>query len=312
MTAPSGVLFFMPIFGHDRNLATLSKIISCQRLAPAYLFVGVDGIGKSLVARHFANLILGTPHLDNHPDLLWVEPTYQHQGKLYTQEEAIAQNINRKSSPIIRLEQIREVTDFLTKSAINGSRKVVVIESVGAIAEAGANALLKTLEEPPHTTIILIAPSVEAILPTLTSRCHRIAFHSLSREDMIKALTGANYPHLITDDAILAMAGGSPGTAIAIHNHLKSVPNQLLENLRNLPSSYSEIFKLAGSVAKELALDTQIWVAEYLQYFYWQKTANSCIVSNLEESKKHLKSYAQPRLVWECTLLLLVKSLAIV
>ncbi len=300
----------MEIFGHDRPITTLSQIISSQRIAPAYLFVGIDGIGKSLAARYFASLILGTNRLNNHPDMLWVEPTYQHQGKLYTQDDAITQNIKPKSTPIIRLEQIRMVTDFLTKSAINSRRKVVVIESVDAIAEAGANALLKTLEEPGLATIILIAPSVESILPTLVSRCHRIPFYSLSRDNLLKALAGANYSHLTTDEAILAMAGGSPGAAIASHNQLKIVPNQLLEKLTNPPSSYYEIFKLAGSLAKDLALDTQIWVVEYLQYFYWQKGQEFSIISHLEATKQHLQHHAQPRLVWECLLVLLVKSLA--
>jgi DNA polymerase-3 subunit delta' len=299
----------MEIFGHDRTITTLSQIVASQRIAPAYLFVGIDGIGKSLVARYFAELLLVSTRLENHPDMLWVQPTYQHQGKLYTAEEAIALGINRKSPPTIKIEQIRSVIDFLNTNAINSQRKVVVIESVGAIAEAGANALLKTLEEPGKATIILIASSVESILPTLASRCHRMPFYPLSRDNLVKAITQAGYADIASDDTILTMAAGSPGSAIAYHTQLKSLPNQLLQDLINLPVDPYKLLTLAALISSKLALESQFRLMDFLQHKYWQSHVSISAVSYLEQSKNYLNFHAQPRLVWECLLLNLTNTL---
>lgn len=273
------------------------------------MFVGIDGIGKSLAAKYFAKFLLGSTKLENHPDMLWVEPTYQHQGKLYTQEEAIAQNISRKSPPTIRLEQIRTVIDFLNTSPINSSRKVVVIESAGAIAEAGANALLKTLEEPGQATLILIASSVESVLPTVVSRCHRMSFYPLDRDNLKKAISHAGYEHILTDETILTMAAGSPGSAIAHYNQLHTIPNQILEDLGNLSNNAYKLLSLAALISSKLSPETQIRLMDFLQQKYWDDSVNSSAVNHLEQSKKYLISHAQPRLVWECLLLNLTNTL---
>ncbi len=303
----------MTIFGHSSNLSTLSKIVSSQRIAPAYLFVGIDGIGKSLAAKYFAKFLLGSTKLENHPDMLWIQPTYQHQGKLYTQEEAIALGINRKSLPTIKLEQIRTVIDFLNTSPINSKRKVVVIESASAIAEAGANALLKTLEEPGQATLILIASSVESVLPTVVSRCHRMSFYPLDRDNLKKAISHAGYEHITTDETILTMAAGSPGRAIAQYNQLQSIPNQILQDLVNLTSSSQlrtqNILTLAAVISSKLSPETQIRLMDFLQQKYWEQNTKLSDVDHLEQSKKYLMSHAQPRLVWECLLLNLTNTL---
>ena len=92
-------------------------------------------MGRSLAARYFAGLLLaplerlGQPapavaarvQQSNHPDLLWVEPTYLHQGKRLSAAEAAEQGVKRKSPPEIRLEQVREVDAVFGSSAVRGT-----------------------------------------------------------------------------------------------------------------------------------------------------------------------------------------------
>ena len=174
---------FAQLVGQNQAVELLTQAIASSRIAPAYLFAGADGVGRSKAAKCFIEQLfcLNLPEskqqqihhrlqLGNHPDLLWIQPTYLHQGKLLSAAEAAAAGVKRKAPPTIRIEQIREIAQFLGRSPLEATRLVVVIEQAEAMAEAAANALLKTLEEPGQATLILIAPGTEALLPTLVSR----------------------------------------------------------------------------------------------------------------------------------------------
>ena len=158
---------FAQLVGQNQASELLTQAIASSRIAPAYLFAGANGVGRSLAARCFIEQLfcLNLPEskqqqihhrlqLGNHPDLLWIQPTYLHQGKLLSASEAAAALVKRKAPPTIRIEQIREITQFLSRPPLEAIRSVVVIEQAEAMAEAAANALLKTLEEPGQATLI--------------------------------------------------------------------------------------------------------------------------------------------------------------
>lgn len=306
---------FSPVVGQQQAKELLTQSIIQNKIAPAYFFVGNGGIGKTLTAQCFAQLLLGCDRealmqVDrrNHPDLLWIEPTYLHQGELLTSEEAEKINLTRKSAPIIRLEQIRQISTFLSKSPWESSRQVVIIQSVETMAEPAANALLKTLEEPGDATIILIAPSTESILPTLTSRCQRVPFYPLHTDELIKVLQQTGHHEILENHAIMDMAQGSPGNAIASYNHLQSLPDGLLDIITKPTTNHIDAFLKAGRIAKHLDTNTQLWLIDYLQHFYWKTHREIAKVESLEQARKRLSSYAQPRLVWECTFLNMLTS----
>jgi len=323
---------FSHLIGQEQAVELLTRAISCRRIAPAYLFSGPEGVGRYLAALEFSTLILAGKqdqslvrrkiNQHNHPDLLSVEPTYLQQGKLLTEAQAEAEGLKRKAAPQIRVEQIREITQFLSRPPLEASRAVVIINEAQTMAEAAANALLKTLEEPGQATIILIAPSADALLPTLVSRCQRIPFSRLATAELKQVLVQTNYHDIVEQDTILAIAQGSPGEAMSATEHLKRLPSTLLEQLKTLlnhqeNASLAQI-QLALTLAKEIAqtLDfkTQIWLVKYLQQGYWnhvlQGTSPLTIRSRLEQlenSRKLLLNYVQPRLVWEVTFLNLIK-----
>lgn len=302
---------FAPLIGQDQAVELLTQAISRDRIAPAYLFAGPAGVGRGLAARCFVEAVLmaQSVHRTQHPDLLWVEPTYLHQGKRLTVTEAIAAGLKRKAAPQIRLEQVREIGQFLSRPPLEANRSLVVLEQAETMAEAAANGLLKTLEEPGRATLILIAPGVEVLLPTLVSRCQRIPFHRLSQTAMAQVLRQTGYETLLDLPEMMALAQGSPGAAIAHWQQLQAIPAELMQMLQQPPASMRAALDLARQIQATLDTEAQIWLIDYLQQRYWQAAAESRYPARglqiLEKARQQLMSYAQPRLVWEVTLLAL-------
>ena len=283
-------------------------------IAPAYLFVGAEGIGRGLAARYFAQRLLGDshPNLSNHPDFLLVEPTYLDKKELYTVTQAREKGLKRKFPPQIRLQQIRELGQFLANPPLEASRKLIIVEQAELMAEAAANGLLKTLEEPGRATLILIAPSCESLLPTLVSRCQRIPFSRLSREQMGDVLQMTGHGEILNYPAILAIAQGSPGVAIAAWEQQNAIPPELLEKLHDCPRSLRDALELAKEISKTLETPEQLWLLDYLQQTYWHSSGGSLspiMLEALEEARRHLRRFVQPRLVWEVTLMKVVSPL---
>ncbi|MCC5644336.1 AAA family ATPase [Nostoc sp. CHAB 5824] len=305
---------FAPLVGQQQAIELLTQAVKQNRVAPAYLFVGPDGVGRSLAAKCFVELLFSSEigvtaalqnrlRQGNHPALLWVQPTYQHQGQRLTAAEAAEKGLKRKAPPVIRLEQIREITEFLSRPPLEASRNVVVLEEAQTMAEAAANALLKTLEEPGQATLILIAPTPESVLPTLVSRCQRIPFYRLDAQSLAVVLTQTGHQEILQNQAVLSIAAGSAGSAIASYEQLQAIPSELLEDLKKAPASYRKALELAKNIDKDLDTEAQLWLVDYLQQFYWQRWHQPSIINQLEQARKYLLSYAQPRLVWECLLL---------
>jgi DNA polymerase-3 subunit delta' len=300
--------FAHPI-GQPQAVELLTQAIAQNRLAPAYLFAGPEGVGRCIAAKYLIEQLFCAKvpdskqqqirhrlQLGNHPDLLWVKP--------FVPEE------KRKAAPVIRIEQIRQIEQFLSRPPLEASRAVVAIEPAEAMTEAAANALLKTLEEPGQATIILIAASDASLLPTLVSRCQRIPFYRLDSQSLAQVLQQVGYAQILTQPPILALAQGSPGEAIAAWQKLEAIPAELLQKLQQNPKSWDDALELARQIDKTLDLETQLWLVDYLQYCYWQKFLSGemqhSALEKLETTRRYLLGYAQPRLVWDVTLLDLV------
>jgi DNA polymerase III subunit delta' len=319
---------FANLVGQSQAIELLTQAVAKRRIAPAYLFAGAAGVGKSLAAQGFLELLLtkangrdrvtlpptGVTDLlvrqiaqRNHPDLLWVEPTYLHQGKRLSPAEAQAAGVKRKTPPQVRLEQIREITQFLSRPPLVAARSLVVIEQAETMAEPAANALLKTLEEPGQATLILLAPSADALLPTLVSRCQRIPFRGLNPEAMAQVLEAVGYGEILAHPELLALAQGSPGAAIAHWERIQTLPADLLAAATQIPSSLRERLTLARQIAKTLDPEAQLWLVDYLEHCYWQKslqgTDQAFPLHRLEKVKQYLLANVNPQLIWEVTLM---------
>ena len=158
---------------------SLCHLSQQKRLPHALLLAAPQGLGKAHFARQFAAWrlceqpsadsvcrvcrscqLLSTGH---HPDLLWVSPDEDDEK-------------GTKASKVIKVAQVRTVVEFATQSAHRqGGQRIVVIEPADALNTASANALLKTLEEPPSTTLfLLVCSDPQKLLATILSRTQRV------------------------------------------------------------------------------------------------------------------------------------------
>ena len=221
---------FADLLGQPRAVALLEAALERRRIAPAYLFAGADGVGRRLAALRFLEGLVAGPEAwrsglpalrrrlaqGNHPDLLWVEPTYQHQGRLVRASEALAEGVNRRSAPQIRLEQIRDLTRFLARHPVEAPGGLVVLEGAEAMAEGAANALLKTLEEPGTGLLILICAAPDQLLSTIRSRCQQIPFVRLSGQlvaEVLASLPADLPPQAVEATALASKASGKKAAA---------------------------------------------------------------------------------------------------
>ena len=289
MTAP----LFAGVVGHGRALQLPCATLAADRLAPAYLFAGPEGVGRSLVARRFIEGLSGAGlngdlglrrrlELGNHPDLLWVEPTYSEKSQ------------QKKGLPQLRLEQIREVTRFLARPPLEAPRSVVVLEGAERMAEGAANALLKTLEEPGQGLLILLTAAPEQLLSTILSRCMRISFRPLAPAELAEVVPDQGDPA-----ELLALAAGSPGALLEWRRRWQELPEALLV----MPENPMAAMDLARQISDQLDGEQQLWLIGLLQRRLWLSTGQVKQLQRLERLGKHLKGNVQPRLAWEVALL---------
>lgn len=201
---------FKNIFGHELQTELLQRAVLSGNVSHAYLFHGPEGVGKKLAARTLAqalncerrdgdscgqcrscrNIQKGT-----HPDVLFLQP-----------EEGY-----------IRIEEIRAVQKMLGYRAFEGGWKIAIMEGCDEMSTGAANSFLKTLEEPPdRTTIILICSNYNSLLPTIFSRCQRIRFsplHGSRIQDILIKVKGVPREAAC---AMASLADGSLGRAFSM------------------------------------------------------------------------------------------------
>jgi DNA polymerase-3 subunit delta' len=308
---------FDGLVGQPLAVDLLEAALQQKRLAPAYLFAGPEGVGRRLAALRFLEGVLSEGvgcerarrRLEdrNHPDLVWIEPTFQHQGRLLTRDEAVEAGVNRRTPPQLRLEQIRGVRRALGRQPVESPRGMVVIESAEAMAEAAANALLKTLEEPGHGLLILLTAAPERLLSTIRSRCQLIRFVRLDLPSVAEVLRRLDAVEQDPPE-LLAMAAGSPGAVLEHRNRWAALPTELMPRLRHLPNEPMQALALARDVCEALDGEQQLWLINWWQQALWTSSGDVESLKRLETLRRHLLSFVQPRLAWEVALLDLTKE----
>lgn len=312
---------FEDLLGQSQAVALLRAGLQQQRLAPAYLFCGPDGVGRRLAALRFLEGAIagldGSPSVrrrlqdGNHPDLLWVEPTYSEKGQLVPASQAEAAGVSRKAPPQLRLEQVRAVSQFLARRPVESSRCLVVMETVEAMAEGAANALLKTLEEPGDGMLILLTASPDRLLSTIRSRCQSIPFGRLDPQTLEAVLQRHGHGGITQagdPPELLELAAGSPGALLEQRAQWQALP----EGLTGRCSAFSApngaqtpmvALSLARDLCEVLDVEQQLWLLDWWQLHLWRQRQDPAPLKRLEQLRSQLRSYVQPRLAWEVALL---------
>jgi DNA polymerase III subunit delta' len=275
---------FTEIIGQHTAKLLLTQAIVQQKIPPAYLFTSsVEGVGKAKTALAFANAIVG----ENHLDILHIKPTYP---------ENTSQ---QKGIPTIRVEQIREIIEFLSISAITSNQKVVIIHSCSLLHPAAANTLLKTLEEPKTGTFILISSNPQNLLPTIKSRCQIIPFHRLTDEEVVSVLKDQQ---IEPTQEILTISEGSPSRAIAHIKMLSSIPKAMVSQLEVPPSNILNALSLSNCISS-WNHETQLWLLTYLQHNWWKKLRDTQLLTRCTQARNQFLHHVTPRSIWDTLLL---------
>lgn len=205
---------FNNIIGNNNVKKILTKSLNNNTVLHSYMFIGQQGIGKSLLAKQFAKMILcqnydleecnnckSCVEFDggNNPDFIYIEPD----GK------------------VIKIEQIREMQNKVVEKPVNSGKKVYIINDADLMTKEAQNCLLKTLEEPPeYIVIILIVGNENRVLTTIKSRCMKIHFEKINDEEIRKFLIDNCNVQKVSAN-ILKMCDGSIGRCFDIQDKLE-------------------------------------------------------------------------------------------
>ncbi len=263
---------FENIIGNEPIKKMLEQAITNNKISHSYMFLGISGIGKKIIAREFAIKILEVEDTENIPDLLYIEP----------------------DGNSIKIEQIREMQKKVQEKPIGAKRKVYIIDQADKMTSEAQNCLLKTLEEPPEfVTIILIGVNENAFLTTIKSRCMILHFNKIDDEQLKKYLQ-ENYGMQNITQNMLQMYQGSIGKALSLKD--KEDIYQALERLINQISSKDliEITKSAEILYKEK--DEVFEMLDYMNILLLKKAKETYEYTNciqiVENTKKRLKQNA--------------------
>jgi len=277
---------FENILGNEKAKETLKKSININRISHSYMFLGIEGIGKKLIAKEFAKAILCTNRTEtgeycnkckscieftsnNNPDYIFIQP---------------------KETKII-IEQIREMQIKVSEKPIISQDKVYIIDDADTMTREAQNCLLKTLEEPPeYVTIILIGKNEENFLTTIKSRCTKLYFQKISKEDL-KQYAQKNEIYEISNE-LLEIANGSIKKLLEINDNKESYNS--IENIMNNIDKCDivEILNLAVELYK--SKDTIYSILENINIILLKKSRENykfagCI-KVVEDTKKRLKA----------------------
>jgi DNA polymerase-3 subunit delta' len=234
MTTAMGSEQWAQVVGQDRAVAQLQR--AAERPVHAYLLVGPRGSGIEEAARCFAAAVVAPDGNDRswdlvlrgvHPDVVEIDPP----------------------ATQIRVEDAQTIVDEVSRSPIEGERKVILLFDAERLRlnEAAANKLLKTLEEPPHRAmIVLVTSGADQLLPTIRSRCQRVDFAFLGADSVAAALR-ADGVTAERAELLARLAGGRLDRARALDGRLGPVRDAFITVAGAVDGS-------GGAVARQVGL----------------------------------------------------------
>lgn len=185
---------FEGIKGQKEALSFLEDSFRNGRLSQAYIFCGPRGVGKSIAAMDFARMIIGAES-GSHPDMFVLRP--------------------EKEGGSIKIDDIRQLIKDIYLKPFRSKKKVYIIDEAQSMKHEAANALLKTLEEPPTDSIlILITDDLNALFDTIVSRSQVVRFYPLKPDEIKDILVSKHDVDDKKAHILSRLASGRPGRAI--------------------------------------------------------------------------------------------------
>jgi DNA polymerase-3 subunit delta' len=260
------------LFGHDEAEQALLGSYRGGRIPHAWLIGGPSGIGKATLAYRLARFVLA------HPDPVAPEvqtatslavaadapAARQIAGEAHPDLLVLRRTINEKTGKLyqdIVADEVRRVVPFFGSTAGEGGWRIVIVDAVEELNPAGANALLKLLEEPPPRSLLLLISHVPGrVLPTIRSRCRVLLLRPLDEASVAKAVAAAlgrapDEPDIVE---AAAAADGNVGRALALlDGPMLALRKKVMAALDQLPNTdprtlHSLGDAIAGSEAQPL------------------------------------------------------------
>ena len=273
------------IIGHQRIIKFLSGSIKTNHLAHAYLFVGPPQVGKKTIALEFIKALqCQNKKIKNgdfaacdqcqdcllinkgrHPDVLVIEPGY------HDENEDVGKT---KKTQEIKIEQIRGLQHHLSLTPFSAPQKVIIIDSAENLTQEAANCLLKTLEEPPpKSLLILVSSNFRRLLPTIISRCQLIKFLPVPAKLIEQGLLQSGFRNKQKISQAVKIAGGRPGLAQELLKNPESLirKNQAQEEFEKIIKQdlvgrfkYVQVLAQDTTGARQILDDWIIWFRNQL------------------------------------------------
>ena len=275
---------FENILGNDKIKKELIGSINNKKYSHSYLFLGISGIGKKMIAKEFAKMILcdgeekycnkckSCIEFDsgNNPDFAEINPDGNN----------------------VKIEQIRELQRKIVEPPIISNKKVYIIDEADSMTKEAQNCLLKTLEEPPEFAVIILIGSNESnFLSTIKSRCTIIKFNSIPSEQVKNYIEQKYDIHPISENIILA-SEGSIGKAEILKDK-QELYNAIDNILANIEKMYLiDTLKNADIIYK--SQEDKIDILEYINIILFRKSRQNAKYLNciniIEDTKKRLNA----------------------
>lgn len=273
--------------GHEKAEKMFLEAFNANTLHHAWIIGGLKGIGKATFAYKIARFLLKNQknekesfNLDvsssdpvvaqisggSNPNLRVVERDF-----IETDKKKVIKAIkdgeplngdeleNLKKSSVIKVEDIRQINDFLSKTSFDGAWRVVLIDSIDDLNASSSNALLKILEEPPAKSILLlVSHHVEKLLPTIRSRCAKLILQPLSNENVASLLRRYD-PELSEAEVqkLSKMSGGSIGKALKYAEYGGIEIDEALQSIFCAGLNFN--LKTMINVAANASADENMW-----------------------------------------------------
>ncbi len=258
----------MLFIGNKKTVDLLKKSMKNNKISQAYLFSGPENVGKLSLAKIFSrSLILGKP-LDfkteerNNPlDLIILGPEIEEKKGIIKEKE-------------IKIENIRNAQKDLSLFPYEGKYKILIIDNAHKLTLSSQNALLKTLEEPNETSILILITHEESkIIPTVKSRCQKINFSLVSSEEIKN--------NLQVSEELILFSMGKPGLIYKMIKdpkdlEIKKDDLEIIDRFSKI--GINEKLKIAENMAQDLN-----WGIKRLEFWIWAIRINILKNSNLSK-----------------------------
>lgn len=237
--------------GHDEAWAQWRAAMAGPRMHHAWLLAGKRGLGKTQFALAAAQALVAEPGSvqlhGQHPDIIMLTHPPKDDKEAAKRDDGKPFEVKRN----IPIDLVRSMQHRLTTRPTLGDRRVIVVDPADDMEKGAANALLKSLEEPPQGTFfLLVAHQPARLLPTIRSRCRVLRFAGLP-DDQVSVLLAKSAPEAdnATRQAAVAAAAGSPGAALAfVEQDLGKVDGAI----RRIVAQGDPHFALRGKLAAEI------------------------------------------------------------